>query len=120
MNGIDFTWVTAYECDCCGELALEPTGESLYECSECGTRFNREGSYDGGSHRCPECCRFAAKVGGDACPACGDGNLEEVEAVCCSHCQEVMTEEEWEEHATAWLSEVEKEGGENAQGGGRA
>ena len=55
-------------CESCDE-AVDPT--TKYECNFCGNEFGLE---DVGSHKCPDCSRFAAKVGENFCPEC----LEEV------------------------------------------
>lgn len=55
-------------CESCNE-AVDPT--TKYECGGCGNEFGLE---DVGSHKCPDCSRFASKVGEDFCPEC----LEEV------------------------------------------
>ena len=68
----------AYKCGDCGALvAIEDTEDvgPLYECGDCGTRFTRDGSFDGSSHRCPDCGKFAAKVADVACPECCEGEL---------------------------------------------
>ena len=55
-------------CESCDE-AVDPT--TKYECGACGNEFGLE---EVGSHKCPDCSRFAAKVGENFCPEC----LEEV------------------------------------------
>ena len=80
---------TAYRCDSCDEIWDETLGEPLYECGECGTIFSRSNSADGGSHRCPQCNRFAGKLADDGCIECETGEVEEVQALECPHCKEL-------------------------------
>jgi len=66
-----------YQCRNCGagfeedELELNP----VYECSNCGTIFTQE---DAGGHQCPDCGKFAQRIGDYGCPDCGEGPVEEV------------------------------------------
>lgn len=55
--------------------------EPIYECGSCGSIFNRDNSADGGSNRCPDCNKFAAKLYDHGCPDCGDIECEEGEIV---------------------------------------
>ena len=69
-------------CDDCGATFDESEADSpLYECSDCGTRFTREGSADGDGNRCPDCTKFGAKVAEYGCPECGEGELVEGEGL---------------------------------------
>ena len=54
-------------CESCDDEVEELTVK--YECSYCGTEFTYA---DEGTHRCPECGKFASKLDGDFCPGCGD------------------------------------------------
>ena len=68
----------AYICDKCEALVTVDDAEEcspLYECGECGSRYNRDNSADGESHRCPDCGKFGAKVADKCCPECEDGEL---------------------------------------------
>jgi len=58
-------------CPDCGEVKEDST--TSYECGNCGEEFTLE---DEGTHRCPSCGKFAAKVSDNACPDCGT-DLEE-------------------------------------------
>ena len=53
-------------CEACGDQA-EPTAK--YACGNCGTEFTYA---DEGTHRCPDCGKFAAKMDGDFCSSCGE------------------------------------------------
>ena len=53
-------------CETCGEQA-EPTAK--YDCGSCGTEFTYA---DEGTHRCPDCGKFASKMEGDFCSDCGE------------------------------------------------
>jgi len=71
----------AYICDDCGALVAGDEGQDagpLYECGECGTRYTRDNSADGDSHRCPDCGKFGAKIADHACPECEEGELVEL------------------------------------------
>jgi len=78
----------AYKCQECGALS-EDVGEALYECGNCGTRFNRDNSADGGSHKCPDCNKFSSKVADFSCVECEDGEVAEVTAYKCDNCEEI-------------------------------
>jgi len=54
-------------CDNCQEAVEEP--DTRYECGNCGEEFGLE---ENGSHKCPGCGKFAAKVLDHACPNCGE------------------------------------------------
>jgi len=54
-------------CANCDEEVTEPTAK--YECGNCGSEFTYA---DEGTHRCPDCGKFAAKMDGDFCPDCGE------------------------------------------------
>ena len=59
-------------CSTC-ETVVDPgdmDDESWYECGECGDEFNRDGSADGDSNRCPSCTKFAAKSETQHCGEC--------------------------------------------------
>ena len=77
--------VQAYQCLECNELS-EDAGEALYECGDCGEKFNRDDSADGMSHRCPDCNRFSAKIADQSCGVCGQGEVEEVAVYKCPEC----------------------------------
>lgn len=67
----------AYLCDDCGAVVSEDDGSEcgpLYECPECGTRFNRDNSAND-NHQCPECNKFSSRVADHCCPECEEGEL---------------------------------------------
>lgn len=77
-----------YWCEGCSTLheddEVQDAGPT-YECSGCGTRFNRANSADGGSARCPDCNKFAARQTDVSCPEGNcDEDLEEVGALECN------------------------------------
>lgn len=90
--------VEAWECDSCGALVEEPGDEPLYECGDCGQRFNRENSYTGWNHQCPTCHKFASKLDDVSCPECGEGEMSEFEAYRCPVCDELFDPNSWDEH----------------------
>ena len=53
------------------------SGDKLYECGDCGTRFID----DGNGRQCPDCNKFAGKVSDHALP--------------CPHCDEPIDLEAW-------------------------
>ena len=63
------------ECD-----TIVEDSEPGYECGSCGEVFSRSNSYDGDSHQCPSCLKFASKVADECCSSCGS-ELEEREVV---------------------------------------
>lgn len=67
------------DCDMVFNLDDVDLDSPLYECNSCGTLFTRDGSFDGCSHRCPNCGKFGSKLGPTACPECEGQVLEEVE-----------------------------------------
>lgn len=94
---------TAYRCDECDKVSDEEEaneGGQVYECGNCGTRFNRSGSAND-NHQCPDCNKFGAKCEdgeqGKSCPDCM-GTVTEVEvfACPCPECSSHHTEEEWQ------------------------
>lgn len=69
----------ALKCTSCDHLCREEEVESpLYSCDNCGTEYDRDGSMDGMSNRCPECNRFGAKLSDWACPDCSEGEMVKV------------------------------------------
>ena len=68
----------------CEAVVLEgDEGPALYECGDCGIKFNRDGSYND-NHQCPDCRKFSMKLADESCPECGQGELEDV--VACTDC----------------------------------
>ena len=63
-------------CPGCDDEVPKGDEVALYECPQCSTQFDRDGSADGESHRCPDCNVFSARQG-DAGPC---GCAEELEA----------------------------------------
>ena len=83
---------TAYHCQDCDALSEECQQVALYECGECGTKFNRENGLGRHGNMCPECRnKFGTKLADRHCAECGEGEVEEVEAFrCpCPNCDEV-------------------------------
>jgi len=70
-----------YKCQDC-EAIINPDEQdvdiTLYECGQCGTRFNRDISY-ADNHQCPDCLKFSSKVAEMSCPECQAGELDEIE-----------------------------------------
>lgn len=66
-----------FRCPQCDETFDECDAETVYECQDCGTTFNRDNSSDGNSHRCPDCNKFAAKLTDNGCPHCGEAEGEQ-------------------------------------------
>jgi len=64
------------------ETIFEEQGDTIYECS-CGNIFSRE---ETGTHKCPECNKFASKLLDHGCPDCMGEELEEIEYYECSNC----------------------------------
>jgi DNA-directed RNA polymerase subunit RPC12/RpoP len=92
-----FTEVSAWDCEDGCDLQ-EDNGGVLYECGDCGTRYNRDNSADGGSHRCPDCNKFGAKTGETACIECGSAAANETAALQCDECSELVTPDDAAEH----------------------
>lgn len=69
--------VDAYRCLECGHVSDEE-GPPLYECCQI---FNRDGSADGESNRCPSCNKFGSKLADASCVQCEEGEVEPVQAV---------------------------------------
>lgn len=104
---------TVRVCEAC-EAAVDPEeeGPALYECGSCGTTFNRDGSADGDSSRCPDCLKFSAKVGDASCPECGEGPLgEEEQRWECPECGELHeTEDEARACCASPADDAEEDG----------
>jgi hypothetical protein len=77
---------TRYQCEACEAVCDEPDPIALYECGNCGTIFNRDDSADGCSHKCPDCNKFASKLGDVSCPDCGKGPVEDDTGPYCEVC----------------------------------
>jgi DNA-directed RNA polymerase subunit RPC12/RpoP/phage FluMu protein Com len=82
--------ITAYKCLSCDTISEDCEDEPLYECGSCGTNFLRSNSDDGDSHRCPNCHKFGSKIADQACTSCQEGEVEEIQAIKCSVCEEIM------------------------------
>ena len=66
----------AWLCECGAlESADDHVPEPLYECSDCGAKYTRENSADGGSNRCPDCNKFGAKLTDHGCRECGEDEM---------------------------------------------
>ena len=62
-----------YQCDSCEHVFYDYDSYSpLYECGECGTVFNRDNSFDGSGHNCPDCGKFGSRIDDVSCPECGE------------------------------------------------
>lgn len=82
----DAETVLVYTCaGGCDPTTDEPESP-LYECGQCGTSFNRDGSADGAGSRCPDCNRFAARVADLACADCGEAEATEADGWVCGAC----------------------------------
>lgn len=69
--------VSVVRCTLCEELSYEnEVGSPLYECGNCGEVFDALVKSD--SHRCPSCSKFGSKVSDEACPKCGEAEVEHV------------------------------------------
>lgn len=90
--------VEGFRCTDCEALSEEGSGEPLYECGDCGTRFTREESQTGDSHKCPDCGKWSAKVADDVCEECGEGETEKVLLFECPGCGELVLLDEWQDH----------------------
>jgi uncharacterized C2H2 Zn-finger protein len=88
--------ITIWKCQMCDSYEKEEniSFEPLYECSFCGRTFTRSGSYDGESHRCPDCMKFSSKLTDKGCPECMEGEMEEAEGWECPNCDEIFDREE--------------------------
>ena len=80
--------IEAWKCLDCGAITQERYDVPRYECNNDGTIFARDSSADGGSHRCPECNKFASKLADESCEDC-EGEVEAFQAVDCQHCDEL-------------------------------
>lgn len=89
--------VEVYYCPECSTLSRE-SGGPLYECDDCGSRFNRMGSADGHTHRCPDCSKFGRRVAQMSCAECDKGELEPIAAVECPTCLELIATDDWDDH----------------------
>lgn len=94
----DIESIEAYKCTGCDWFEEDEPESPLYECSSCGTRFDRDNSADGSSHRCPDCNKFAAKAADYACPQCQE-EVEQVTAYHCPSCEQLLDEEQAGEEA---------------------
>lgn len=94
--GLEAKPAEAKRCAECGTLCDDDTdGGPLYECGECGHRFNREAA---GGNRCPECSRFGSRIADESCPECEAGELESSEAHQCTHCNTILDEADFPDH----------------------
>jgi hypothetical protein len=87
--------MTFWVCDGCEEITADGDQDAvgpLYECADCGTRFARENSADGESHRCPDCNKFGRKISEYCCPDCGEDELKPVSGFSCGECDAVFDE----------------------------
>jgi DNA-directed RNA polymerase subunit RPC12/RpoP len=80
------------------EFVTDEPSSPLYECGDCGETFNRDGSVDGGSNRCPQCNKFAAKIADLACDQCGAAEVDQTEAVECPKCGDWVEEGDFPDH----------------------
>jgi DNA-directed RNA polymerase subunit RPC12/RpoP len=92
-----FEEATGWLCEDGCEL-MDEDGGTLYECGECGTRFNQENSSDGSSHRCPDCHKFSSKTEEVACAECGTAATHEEECYRCDECGELVKTEDLAYH----------------------
>lgn len=86
--------VSAYRCTECQEIQEESHGP-VYECGNCGTTFSKE---DEGSHRCPDCNKFAGKLADDSIDCGCNAKAEEVIVYACEECDEFVPEDDAKTH----------------------
>jgi DNA-directed RNA polymerase subunit RPC12/RpoP len=98
MNTTKIDRPVIYLCEECGESSVDANESPLYECQNCGTKFNRDNSADGGSHKCPDCNKFASKLDAVSCSLCDSGPVEEVPAIICRYCEDPIGEDDHEDH----------------------
>lgn len=96
----------AWLCLECGLIA-EDSGGPLYECDECGERFNEDTSQDGFSNLCPDCGAGAEQVADDSCIECCQFEAERVLVAECPNCYELVDTEFWLEHWYDYHTESE-------------
>lgn len=81
------------KCEECEEVAEEGAGVPLYECGSCSTIFaGHEGN------RCPDCNKFASKIGDEACAVCEQGPVEFYLYVECPLCGETIAPDDLGTH----------------------
>lgn len=85
--------VTAYRCTECQEISEDSQGP-VYECS-CGNTFSKE---ENGSHRCPDCNKFAGKLADDSLDCGCNAEAEELTVYACEGCDELVPEDEAKAH----------------------
>ncbi len=103
---VSFTEHRRYKCMECQEVSGEPGDGPLYECGDCGTKFTRNTSADGSSHRCPDCNRFSSRAADLSCGECEEGEVEEVVILECDVCGDEVAEDDEAEHAFEHQEEV--------------
>lgn len=71
--------IEAVRCLTCDHIAdADDATSPLYECGSCGEMFDNMVKSD--SHRCPSCNKFGSRVADRACPECGEGEVEDIQA----------------------------------------
>jgi DNA-directed RNA polymerase subunit RPC12/RpoP len=68
------------KCPDCDHIYESGDGITLYQCGNCDTTFSQNGSADGAGHQCPDCHKFAAKLGENGCPECEEVEGEDIMA----------------------------------------
>lgn len=86
--------ISAYRCTECQEISEESHGP-VYECGSCGTTFSKE---DEGSHRCPDCNKFAGKLADDSIDCGCNAEAEELMVYACEDCDDLVPDDEAKAH----------------------
>lgn len=87
-----------YECQECQEVSEDRAQVALYECAECGTKFSKNNGL-GKGHICPERTnKMGSKIADSCCAACEAGEVEEIDAIRCEFCDDVIVDSEFRDH----------------------
>ncbi|MDM7940114.1 MAG: hypothetical protein QUS07_07220 [Methanothrix sp.] len=96
MSMMEVTLVKCPECDTLFDIQDVEATDPVYECSSCGEVFTRSNSYDGDSHKCPQCGKFGSKVEDTCCPDCEapiNVPRERIEGFQCPECEGYFEED---------------------------
>lgn len=72
-----------WQCDECNEWSHEPADLKLYECKECGNKFNENDAEGDNANKCPDCVKRGRKIADQSCEKCDQGPVQEIEAFLC-------------------------------------